>query len=301
MSDSISTSSRRETSRTGNRVVQSALGSPTQHARKNLLRNKNFKSSTLRADPDAESEGVEGRLDERTEQTVACARSLAATVNQLQQATNLISRTQNALDTVLAENSAFVLSLSTETADLVSPSLQPLSEGLALLSVTVRRILTTPLANGKALFGQHGPWLLREILADLDTDESVCSEYSRIVKQATRRLAQLDHALNAFSSNLNQSDEPAPVVTINNLLGGIAGSLSHDREALSLLQDKLSAILRNSLIVEVNTKPGVAGAATPSTHQALSERTKTQLLSRTGAAMIYNDVESGLVKSLLRD
>ena len=121
------------------------------------------------------------------------------------------------------------------------------------------------------------------------------------MNQATLRLRQSGHALDIFSNKVELSDKALPLERIDHLLRGITAPLSKDREALSRLQDKLTATLRNSLIGEIDAVPRVAEARTLSTHQALSERTRAQLLSRPGAAVIYDDVESGLVEALLRD
>ena len=301
MNDSISGSTRGGAARTSNRVVQSTLGSPAQHARKNLQRKKRFKSPTRYEQSEVESEEVKGRLDGRGEKIAASARSLAATVNQLQRATNLIGSAENALDNLVAESSAFSLLLMGSAADPRSPSNQSFSKSLKHLSGTLERNLTSPLAEGKPLFSPNAARVLREILAGSDVDETICFNYARIVNQATLRLRQLRHALDTLSTNVGLSDKALPLARIDHLLRDITAPLSKDREALSLLQDKLSATLRNSLIGEIDAAPGVAGATALSTHQALSERTRTQLLSLPGAAMIYDDVESGLVEALLRD
>jgi len=121
------------------------------------------------------------------------------------------------------------------------------------------------------------------------------------VNQATLRLRQSGHALDIFSNKVELSDKALPLERIDHLLRGITAPFSKHREALSLLQNKLSTTLRNRLIGEIDTAPRVAGATALSTHQALSERTRTQLLRRPGAAVIYDDEESGLVEALLRD
>ena len=301
MNDSISGSTRGATTRTGNRVIQSALGSPAQHARKNLLRKKRFKSSTPYEQSEAESKEVKGALDERGGQMTASARSLAAMVNQLQRATNLIGSAENALDNLVVESSAFSRSLMGGAADVGSPSGQSFSKSLKHLAGTLERTLMSPLADGKPLFSPNSARVLREILAKSDVDETICSDYARIVNQATLRLRQLGHALDTFSADLGLSEKALPLERIDHLLRGITAPLSKDREALSRLQDKLTATLRNSLIGEIDAVPRVAEATALSTHQALSERTRAQLLSRPGAAVIYDDVESGLVEALLRD
>lgn len=301
MSNSISGPTRRMTPQTGNRVSHSALGSPAQHARKNLLRKKKFQSSARHEDSDSRSEGSENRLDEQGEQPVLSARSLATTVNYLQRATNLIGSTETALDTLVTESNALLSQLERNTSDWASPSDQPLSAGLQQLAATLGHMLVMPLANGEPLFSPHGPYLLREILAGINTEKTLCSDYARIVNQATGKLQQWDYAVAALSARPESSNQILPMESIDNLLRRIVAGVSVDRKALLLLQDSLSRTLQDILTGAAITESQVAKITTPSTHQALSERTSIQLLSRPGAASIYNDVESDLVESLLRD
>ncbi|MBT6350706.1 MAG: hypothetical protein HOJ46_01410 [Halieaceae bacterium] len=296
MSDSISKTTHRAGLRAGNKVVHRAPGSPAQHARKHLSRKQSFKPDLVQ-----ESSDDEDGFDERAEQAIAGAHSLAETVNHLQQAANLIASTEQTLASLAAHNATFLYNLERRSEGLTLPDHESLAEQTKHLAKTLRQTLAASISGGERLFMPGGPRLLKTLLSGIAPAHAVCPPYSRISNQNALRLEQLALRLDAVGGEGDPSCENLTIEPLKHFLLDYNQSIARDRTALSLLQDRLSQTLTHSLIDSTDVEFGADRAPPSSTYQALSERTTTQLRKRPGATLIYNDVASEFAKSLLKD
>jgi len=301
MSDSISKTADRTGFRAGNKVIQSAVGSPAQHARKHLSRKQSFKPPLAQPDLDQESCGDEDRFDERAEQAIAGARSLAETVNHLQQAANLIASTDQTLASLAAHTASFLYNLERRFKGLTLPGHESLTEQTTDLAKTLRQTLAASVAGGERLFSPSGPRLLKTLLSGIEPAHAICPPYSRISNQNVLRLEQLALRLDTVGYDADPSYEDLTIERLKQFLLDFNQSIAEDRTALSLLQERLSQALKHSLVDLTDAESGADLASPSSTYQALSERTTSQLRKRPGATLIYNDVASEFAKSLLKD
>lgn len=301
MSDSISTTTRYTVLHGGRKVLQSALGSSTREARKNLARKFGRKFSVAREDINPACTEEKPCQVERSEQTVSGVLSLSVGVEHLQQAANLIACTDQALGSLSAMFSAFLNKLDNKLDYSESTSKQTSLEQVIRLSTIFHHTLEATEFGGQKLLGKHAPALLREILLGVEVDPSFHEKYSNITHEVTEQLLRAESALNAFSGRLVQAEETLSADTLRKTFSDINAAVSHNRAVLSTLQEVLSATLRNMLADIKESAPDELAVTATSTYEALSDRTRSQLLNRTTPDTIHTEIAADVASSLLRD